>query len=115
MLIPFRSDRPRLRPAYLTVALIVVNTLVYCFSWTLSPVVVPVHIAGQTFNVEQDRLSFQYGLYGSHPTLLTLFTHQFLHADFGHLFGNMLFLWLFGSLIEDAIRPWGFGRLFPGG
>jgi membrane associated rhomboid family serine protease len=54
-------------------------------------------------------------LYGSHPTFLTLFTHQFLHADFGHLLGNTLFLWLFDSLIEDAIRPWGLAALYLGG
>ena len=30
-------------------------------------------------------------------------THQFVHANFLHLFGNMLFLFLFGSCVEDMI------------
>lgn len=34
--------------------------------------------------------------------LVTLFSF-FLHADFYHLFGNMLFLWVFGSFLEDRI------------
>ncbi len=32
-----------------------------------------------------------------------LFTSMFLHADFGHLFGNMLFLVLLGLLTEGAL------------
>ncbi len=40
---------------------------------------------------------------------------MFLHADLLHLAGNMLFLWLFGSLIEDAIRPVGMAALDLGG
>jgi len=33
--------------------------------------------------------------------LYTLFTSMFLHAGFFHLFGNMLFLYVFGDNIED--------------
>ena len=36
---------------------------------------------------------------------LTLITYQFLHANFLHLFGNMIFLWVFGDDIEEAMRP----------
>src|SRR5439155_26285411 len=49
------------------------------------------------------------------PTLLTFFTHMFVHGGWLHLIGNMLFLWIFGSLIEDALRPWGLALLFLGG
>ncbi|MDH5375076.1 MAG: rhomboid family intramembrane serine protease [Candidatus Bathyarchaeota archaeon] len=34
--------------------------------------------------------------------LYTLFTSVFLHAGFLHLFGNMLYLYIFGDNIEDA-------------
>lgn len=34
------------------------------------------------------------------------FTSVFLHADFWHLFYNMLFLWAFGRRVEDACGPW---------
>ncbi len=37
------------------------------------------------------------------PTWLTIFTAMFLHANFLHLAGNMLFLWIFGNNVEDAM------------
>ncbi len=37
------------------------------------------------------------------PRDLSLFTSMFLHANWWHLLGNMLFLWIFGDNIEDAI------------
>ncbi|MCB1500739.1 MAG: rhomboid family intramembrane serine protease [Bauldia sp.] len=36
------------------------------------------------------------------PDWLTLVTYAFLHADFWHLLGNMVFLWVFADNIEDA-------------
>jgi len=35
--------------------------------------------------------------------LWTLFTSMFMHADIMHLFGNMLYLWIFGDNVEDAL------------
>lgn len=35
--------------------------------------------------------------------LWTLLTSMFMHADIMHLFGNMLYLWVFGDNIEDAL------------
>jgi membrane associated rhomboid family serine protease len=32
---------------------------------------------------------------------LTLFTAMFMHAGWVHLFGNMLYLWIFGDNVED--------------
>ena len=37
------------------------------------------------------------------PSELTLITSLFLHAGFWHLIGNMLFLWVFGDNIKDAM------------
>ncbi len=37
------------------------------------------------------------------PPPLTLITGQFLHGSFWHLAGNMLFLWIFGDNVEDAM------------
>jgi membrane associated rhomboid family serine protease len=39
--------------------------------------------------------------------LVTLVTYQFLHGGFMHLAGNMLYLWVFGDNVEDAM---GHGR-----
>jgi membrane associated rhomboid family serine protease len=37
------------------------------------------------------------------PGLLPLFTSMFLHGDLMHLLGNMLFLYIFGDNVEDAL------------
>ena len=35
--------------------------------------------------------------------VLTLLTYMFIHADVGHIFGNMIFLWVFGDDVEEAL------------
>jgi membrane associated rhomboid family serine protease len=37
------------------------------------------------------------------PEVLTLTTNVFLHGSLLHLMGNMLFLWVFGDNVEDAM------------
>ena len=37
------------------------------------------------------------------PTAVTIVTSLFLHAGFAHIAGNMLFLWVFGDNVEDAM------------
>jgi len=37
------------------------------------------------------------------PLLLTLLTSMFLHGGIMHLVGNMLYLWIFGDNVEDAM------------
>ena len=40
---------------------------------------------------------------GGLPPSLTLSTYMFLHADVVHLLGNMIFLWVFGDNVEEAM------------
>src|SRR5262245_47750276 len=37
------------------------------------------------------------------PPVLTLFSYMFLHGDIVHIFGNMIFLWVFGDNVEEAL------------
>jgi membrane associated rhomboid family serine protease len=37
------------------------------------------------------------------PEWATVFTYAFVHADLWHLGGNLLFLWVFGDNVEDAL------------
>jgi membrane associated rhomboid family serine protease len=37
------------------------------------------------------------------PVFLTLFTAMFLHGGLAHIAGNMLYLWIFGDNVEDAM------------
>ena len=39
------------------------------------------------------------------PTWQTVFTAMFMHASFLHIAGNLLFLWIFGNNVEDAMGP----------
>jgi membrane associated rhomboid family serine protease len=44
---------------------------------------------------------------GPTPIYLTLLTAMFMHGSWGHILGNMLYLWIFGDQIEDLL---GHGR-----
>ncbi len=48
------------------------------------------------FLVVSDRYGFKPGDF----SVVTAFTHMFLHGGFGHLLGNMVFLWLVGCVLE---------------
>jgi membrane associated rhomboid family serine protease len=39
----------------------------------------------------------------SESTWLTVLTSMFMHGGFLHILGNMLFLWIFGNNVEDAM------------
>ena len=45
-------------------------------------------------------------------SVLRLFTALFLHADWAHLVGNLVFLLIFGLPAERAMGPWRFLALF---
>jgi membrane associated rhomboid family serine protease len=46
-----------------------------------------------------------WGLVPNDPSLVNAVMANFLHASWMHLAGNMLYLWLFGSAVEDRIGP----------
>src|ERR1700758_4340707 len=48
------------------------------------------------------------GIPGALPAPLTLVTSMFLHGNFMHVFGNMLFLFVFGDDIEEVLGHWRF-------
>lgn len=59
-------------------------------AWMMTPVkVVDAWEAASNGNLSEDALA----------TLATTLTAGFLHADAGHLGGNMLFLWIFGVVV----------------
>lgn len=37
------------------------------------------------------------------PVYLTLITSMFMHGGFAHIFGNMLYLWIFGDNLENVM------------
>ena len=46
------------------------------------------------------------------PAVFTMFTSLFLHGGWEHILGNMLFLWVFGSSIEEATGHFRFILLY---
>ncbi len=44
--------------------------------------------------------------------LLPLLTHQFVHAGWLHVIGNLLYLWIFGDNVEDRLGPARFLALY---
>ncbi len=53
---------------------------------------------------QRNQLSYiQYGFNPAQPSLLDAFISMFLHGDFGHLLGNMIFLFLFGFSLESLL------------
>jgi membrane associated rhomboid family serine protease len=71
----------------------------------------------QQFESRLDQVTtFRYGLKPNQPTAVTLFTNMFLHGGFGHLLGNMIFLFIIGFVVETALgkTAFTFGYLLTG-
>lgn len=108
MFVPLGDDNPlqRIRFQFVTIALIVANILMFLAQGLAmqapeilgSFAVVP----GELFAAGAGVIPHQYDAVPV-PERLTLLTYMFLHGDWIHLIGNMLFLWVFGDNVEDAM------------
>ncbi len=52
-----------------------------------------------------DLFVFKHGYRPSQPSAADLLVSMFLHGGFLHLFGNMLFLWIYGDNVERRLGP----------
>ncbi|MBT9244960.1 rhomboid family intramembrane serine protease [Gemmobacter fulvus] len=98
---PIRDHNPSGRTAYVTWALIAANVLIFLGYWFTLP--------------DEDAIGWFFYTYGLVPAELTqsgawggVLTSMFLHGGWMHLFGNMLFLWIFGDNLEDLMGHLGF-------
>jgi membrane associated rhomboid family serine protease len=101
-MIPLRDNISTRRFPVITVALIGANVAVFLYQYLLLP-------------ESAQRIIFQYGLIPREltsgvplvphpfPVQVTLFTSMFVHGGFFHVGGNMLYLWIFGNNVEDAM------------
>jgi membrane associated rhomboid family serine protease len=87
---PLRDDRPTFSPPIVTTLIIVACTMVFLFEISLD-------------EYSRDFIINRYGLVPAHFRPAALVTSMFLHGGWGHIFGNMLFLWAFGRSLEDAM------------
>jgi membrane associated rhomboid family serine protease len=99
--IPLKDDTFSVRRPVVTVVLILANVAAYL--WQLSEVGL-YESAVRGGAVPYEILTFQdVGLPALVPPPLTIFSSMFLHGGFLHLAGNMLFLWIFGNNVEEAL------------
>jgi membrane associated rhomboid family serine protease len=113
---PLRDDNPTLLTPVITIALILVNVIVWIYveGAGMSPEglanaicqfgTIPAELTGRLGGYEGVQLSPQLppcqfgGLRWE-----TILTGMFMHGSWLHLIGNMWFLWLFGNNIEDSM------------
>ncbi len=107
-MIPLHDDNPTSLTPFVTVGLIVACVAVFLWQVSLPPAAMEAALYG-------------YGmipavLFGERelppalatiPAELSVVTSMFLHGGWMHLIGNMLYLWIFGNNVEDAM---GHGR-----
>jgi membrane associated rhomboid family serine protease len=121
MVFPISDDNSdRTTTPYVNYVLIALNILVFVFfqglgnneKFTYAWATVPVEIVtGRDQDkpvVVRDPISGEVaGTIDLQPTpgsvYLTLLTSMFMHGGLAHLFGNMLYLWIFGDNIEDRL------------
>lgn len=106
MFIPLHdaNSLKRIRLQYVTIGLILANALVFLFTAFQPEATMnaTVFAFGFTPGLFQDVLVAPAGVYVA-PDSVTLLSYAFLHADIFHIGGNMLFLWVFGDNVEDAM------------
>ena len=96
-MIPLRDNVPTKRFPVVTVGLIVANALVY-FLYEVP------NLDGAV----NELAFYPCEVNNSCPVVgqdwpVTVFTSMFMHGSIVHLAGNMLFLWIFGNNVEDAL------------
>lgn len=95
-MIPLKDENPTKTIPFVTITIILINILVFIYELT------------QGAQLQDKILKFAvipYNLTHTHnpKIFLTLITSLFFHAGFAHIFGNMLYLWVFGNNIEDRL------------
>jgi membrane associated rhomboid family serine protease len=128
MLLPFRDDVPRERTPLVSYALIAVNVLAFIWFVMMPPVpqqefmlhhaFIPARLTqlpkGEAVKIDFPLVVNDHGRQVLVPlklnlpaepreVLYTVVTSMFMHGGWGHLLGNMWFLWLFGGNVEDRL------------
>ncbi|MGV1014255.1 MAG: rhomboid family intramembrane serine protease [Methyloceanibacter sp.] len=120
MFVPLHDTNPlkRIHYQYVTVGLILLNVAIFVIfqtGWvvplddenTVAFAVVPAKLMADGM---EGGTMFASGAFM--PERFTLITYMFLHGSWIHLIGNMLFLWVFGDNIEDAMGHFRFIMFF---
>ena len=112
---PYKDENPTERPAVITISIIIANVLAFIL----------VQGAGAQGSLAQSVCNFglipaeilhgarpgggvelapgMFCAMDAAPQYWTVITSMFMHGGWFHLIGNMVFLWVFGNNIEDAM------------
>jgi rhomboid family protein len=113
--LPLRDNVPTRTFPLVTVALIVANFIVWF--WELSGRGVDYHVVKDGFYPRSlhgpcEPIELNGQIVSHHLSWWeSTFTSMFMHGSWEHILGNMLFLWIFGNNVEDALGrvrflPW---------
>jgi membrane associated rhomboid family serine protease len=128
---PLKDNIPTERTPVVTIALIIINCVVYLFLQPKSGIDFSGNSLNQGDLTNYAAIPYEFTHWGKHcefvpslqnvvcegqpgvqgqagsqlPTIATVFTSMFSHGGLLHLGGNMLFLWIFGNNVEDAMGP----------
>ena len=106
MIIPLGTDSRLRHTPYMNWALVAVNVFVFVVLQHLR------HDLRGHWVLDLSRvdslLETHYSLSPTHPELKAFFTYAFLHANWLHLLGNMLFLYIFGNNVNDKMGHVGY-------
>jgi len=94
MFFPIGDDNPSSRTPFVTYGIISVNLVVF--------------VLVNKFGYLPAIVSRKYGFVPGDVEWYTLVTSTFLHGDFLHILGNMVFLWIAGDNVEDKLGRVGF-------
>ena len=106
-MIPLRTDRPLRTTPWVNFSLIVVNVFVFVALNSLpdemkvrieTPLELWPRVPPPFEGMDPSSIR-----YNAQPHLWQFVTSMFLHGGFWHIAGNMLFLWIFGNLVEDKL------------
>ncbi|HEX9703710.1 MAG TPA: rhomboid family intramembrane serine protease [Gemmatimonadales bacterium] len=113
---PYKDDNPTVITPVVTIGIIVLNALAWIFvqgAGFSEPAMarsvcelglVPGELLGTVPAGTAVPLSPTHAcVVESEPSYATLLTSMFMHGGWFHLIGNMMFLWVFGNNIEDAM------------
>lgn len=125
MLFPISDDDRRLSgTAYITIGLVLANLAVFfllqqaganeafTYGWSVIPREIVSGadlVAPQEVRLGEEVVSIPQAP-GPTPIYLTILSAMFMHGGFAHLFGNLLYLWIFGDNVEHRFGS----RLFLG-
>ena len=99
-MIPLRDENPTTLVPWVTVSLIAANLLAFVFEVSLGARLRPFL---DQFGAVPVRLLSSGASGAGLPVWVTVLSSMFLHGGWLHVGGNMLYLWIFGNNIEDAM------------